>query len=466
MKSTTIIIFGATGDLTCRKLIPALYRMIKKDSNQKFLIVGAAWDDVSTEDIIKKCEQYIRDPDPHILKQLKDSFYYHQLDFLVGPDYATLQTKVTQLEKTHGMSGNRLLYLATAARFFCPITEYASQSGLAERKCKDDPVWNRLAYEKPFGHDLKSAHQINKCIENYFAEHQIYRVDHFLTKELVGNISLIRFTNIVFEPLWNHSFIENVQIVLSEELGIESRGGYYDSYGALADVAQNHMLELMALIAMEAPKKLSGEFIREQRTAVLEKVQVVDAILGQYEGYKQEKTVKPDSKTETFAALCLTINNDRWKGVPFFLKTGKKLDKKETVIRIKFRNIDCLLDQDYCPSDSNYLIIQVTPDAGFSLILNAKKPAKAFEVSPVKMEFCHSCMFGTKVPDAYETLFEEIMKGELSTSVGLKEIEAAWKIIDTVRAMNAKVHSYEKGSRGPDEAMKQFSKSHKIGWKL
>lgn len=463
MDNYTVIILGATGDLTKRKLLPSLHALLSK-SGSKVLIVGAARGDAMVHALLDDAAPFIQKKDDAAWEQLRSSFHYQQLDFTVAKDYVALEKFVCQLEKKHNMSGKRLIYLATAAHFFCTITENLSISGLAKRVEEKDSIWNRIAYEKPFGHDLKSAHEINECIKKYFYEYQIYRVDHYLNKEVVANIALLRFTNIFFEPLWNHRYIDNVQIILNEKIGVESRGGYYDSYGAVADVVQNHMLELLALVAMESPAKLTGDAIRTERAKVLKKVSVVEGFLGQYKGYTQEKDVPVDSTTETFAAFRFAIDNRRWTGVPFYLKTGKKLKKKETVIHIRFKHVDCLLSKD-CPSEPNYLTIRITPDATFALTLNTKKIDKTNEVSPVKMEFCHSCHFGDVTPTAYETLFEEIVRGELSTSVRFDEIEYAWKIIDNVREMKLPLHLYEVGSLGPKAALQDFSNKHGIRWR-
>ena len=459
----TIIIFGATGDLTRRKLIPALYYMIEKKVYVKPLIVGAARNDVTVAQLLERAKPFVKNHKEAIWKQLEHSFYYHQLDFLVEHDYETLATFVSSLEQEHAMSGNRLVYLATAAHFFCPITQYLAQSGVADRTKKDAVIWQRIAYEKPFGSDSESAREINTCVHSLFDESQIYRVDHYLTKELVSNIVLLRFTNIVFEPLWNKNYVDQVQIILSEKIGIEERGGYYDTYGALADFVQSHMLELLALVAMEEPKKLTGDYIREERARLLTKVKVIDGVRGQYEGYRREKGVASRSDTETFAALYFTVNNRRWSGVPFYTKTGKFLEKKEVVIHIIFKKAVCLLTKK-CPSDANYLTIRVAPDATFTLTLNSKIPGKTNEVAPVKMEFCHSCLFSDVMPTAYETLLEEIMRGEQSTSVRFDEIESAWRVIDSIRALDLSLQSYVRGSRGPEQAMRIFCDTHNIKW--
>jgi len=278
----------------------------------------------------------------------------------------------------------------------------------------------------------------------------VYRIDHYLTKEIVSNIAMIRFTNCVFEPLWSHRYIDQVQIIASETIGLEGRGAYYDQFGALRDVVQNHMLELLALVCMESPEKLTGDFVRGERAKVLEKVQFVEGILGQYEGYAQEESVQPNSTTETYASLKFFVNNARWSGVPFYIKTGKCLDKKETTIHIKFKQVDCLLLRG-CPMDSNWLTIKIAPDQAFLLTLNAKDPNSIDKIVPVQMEFCHSCIFGLQTPQAYEVIFEEVMRGEQSISVRYDEIEFAWQIIDQIFAQKLRVYQYKKATTGPQE---------------
>jgi glucose-6-phosphate 1-dehydrogenase len=478
MNDCTIVLFGASGDLAKRKLIPALYKLIGHNKLTNFVVVGAAYDDTSAATILEQAKPFIIQYDQAVFDRMRERFFYQRVNFVEPADFVGLEKQVSTLERTYGLSGNRIIYLAAASHFFVPITQAVASSGLARtqpslirafssassggQESSPSP-WHRLVYEKPFGEDLQTAHAINKCIARCFNESQIYRIDHYLTKEIVGNIALVRFTNCVFEPLWNNRYIDNVQIILSEKIGIDGRGGYYDHYGALKDMVQNHMLELMALIGMESPEKLTGEYIRQERVKVLEKIKVIDATLGQYEGYRSEAHVAPNSTTETFVSLFCMIENHRWAGVPFYLKTGKHLDKKETVIHIKFKQVDCLLSRN-CPSDSNYLTIEVTPEAKFSLSLNVKKPGLVNEVTPVNMEFCHSCLFGPITPEAYEVIFEEIMRGEQSISVRFDEIEYAWKVIDAIEAMNLAVYPYAPGSRGPEQA-EQFARKHGMRWR-
>lgn len=463
MNDCTIILFGASGDLAKRKIIPSLYRMIQRGVLKKFLLIGAALDSFSADDMLQQARQFIPDIDPKIWKKLQESSFYHSLNFTHPQDYIALQQYVLEQEEKHSMSGNRILYLAVASSFFCEITRQIAICRLAQKLNTQESYWHRIVYEKPFGHDLASAKEIDACIEKSFFENQIYRIDHFLTKELVSNIALIRFTNIIFEPLWNNKYIDSVHIILDENIGIEGRGLYYDHYGALADVVQNHMLEMLALIAMESPQQLTGESVSKERAKVLSEIRFVDGILGQYEGYKKEKGVKEDSATETFAALSLAIDNERWKGVPFYLKTGKRLAHKQTAIHIVFKQVTCLLTKE-CPSPANSLTIQISPEQFFALHLNAKKIGVMTEVTPIKMEFCHSCAYGNNNPTAYEKLFEDVMQGEQSIAVRTDEIEYAWKVIDTIKSSNLPLYTYKQGSEGPKE-LEAFTQKYTKGFK-
>ena len=466
MKNTTFIIFGATGDLTKRKLIPALYRFIAKERLKNFIIVGAAFSDVTAEQMLQPAREFVQGLDEEVWAVLQEHTYNKKINFTDEHDFVALNAFVQECERVQGFTeNNRLFYLATGSHFFCPITSHIAQSGLAQRQSqKGGAVWQRLVYEKPFGHDGASAHAINECIAQWFDESQIYRIDHYLTKEIVGNIAMIRFTNCVLEPLWSNRYIDQVQIVLSESVGIDLRGLYYDSYGALRDVVQNHMLELLALVCMEAPEKLTGDFIRSERAKVLEKVRFVDGILGQYDGYLSEQDVDKNSRTDTFASLQFAVDNPRWAGVPFYLKTGKCLDKKETVINIKFKQVDCLLLRG-CPTESNWLTIRIDPESSIILTLNAKSPESTDQIIPVGMEFCHSCIFGLQTPQAYEVILEEVMRGEQSIVVRCDEIEYAWKVIDAIRAQNLPLYTYAKGSIGPKQE-EQLAQKQGMRWRL
>jgi glucose-6-phosphate 1-dehydrogenase len=471
-----IIIFGASGDLTKRKIVPALYHLASNKKLGNYRIVGASRERLSVDEWFEPVKEFIDGLDENLFQELKAHAHYQQLDFLNENDFKLLAQYVEAVERDYDLSGNRLLYLAAASDFYCPITQQSAASGLARKLASTElgvptqrsvdgakSYWHRLVYEKPFGRNLTDAQEINRCIASHFYEEQIYRVDHYLTKEVVNSIALVRFTNIVLEPLWNSTYIDNVQIILSETVGVENRGGYYDAYGAIADVVQNHMLELVALIAMESPTVLTGEAIRTARAKVLAKVQVSDLLLGQYAGYRNEPMVKPDSTTETFALLALTIDNDRWRGVPFFLKTGKCLAEKETVIHINFKKINCLLTHN-CPTDSNYLTLQISPEAVFTLSLNIKKINTVDELMPVNMEFCHSCIFGMITPEAYEVIFQEVARGEQSISVRFDEIEACWRIVDGIKTKQLPLFTYEQKTTGPKEVA-LFEQKHTMRWR-
>lgn len=463
MNNCTIILFGATGDLACRKIIPALYHMIHKQHITRWALVASSIDSIDPKELLERSKKYIPIIDLATWQTMLEHTYFVSLDVTKREDYHTLKEAVERVEQKTGLPGNRIFYLATAAYFFCDITHSLAATGLARRSGTNDSAWHRIIYEKPFGHDLDSARMINECIESYFSEDQIFRIDHFLTKELVGNIGLIRFSNSVFEPLWNNNHIDNVQIILSESIGIEGRGAYYDSYGALSDVVQNHCLEMLALIAMEAPEKLVGDYIRESRAAVLSRVRFNDGILGQYNGYEHERGVKQGSRTETFAALAFKIDNERWQGVPFYVKTGKALQGKETVIHIEFKPARCILAK-ACPNEPNVLTIEIAPDAGFRLKLNAKKVGSPDEVTPVSMEFCHSCLYGPFTPEDYEVLFQEVIRGDQSVGVRFDEIEFAWNIIDQIKQKRLPLYSYQKGSNGPEE-IETFEQQHAMRWR-
>jgi len=460
-KNTTFILFGATGDLSKRKLLPALYQLIAQKKIENILIIGAAFDNATSESMINAALPFIKNPDDSILQKLYSCSYYKKLNFNTYSDFVALKEFVLECEQKYNFSQtHRLFYVATASHFFTSITQNSFGSGLLQRTTAQSAFWHRIIYEKPFGHDAQSARAINECIANLIDESQVYRIDHYLTKEVVSNIAMIRFTNCVLEPLWSNRYIDQVQIVLSETLGLEGRGSYYDAYGALKDVVQNHILEILALVCMEAPEKLIGDAIRNERVKVLQNVRFIDGILGQYDGYLNEKDVGEGSHTETYAFLKLAVDTLRWRGVPFYIKTGKCLDKKETVIHIKFKQVDCLLLRG-CPTDSNWLTISVDPESIIQLTLNVKKPLHADRVVPVVMELAHNKITGVESSQAYEVLLLEVLRGEQSISVRFDEIEYAWKLIDHLAAQKLPLYRYEKGSEGPVEEI-QFIQKHGI----
>src|SRR3989338_3017342 len=456
MEQVTFIILGATGDLTKRKIIPAIYRLLKNKKISRLGLVGVARKDLNMDSILQEAQAFIGKVNKTIWNRLKSSSYYCQLDFYNNQEYQKLGELLQEIEKKHHLSGNRLFYLATLPEHFDTITENLFNTKIARETTGS---WRRLVYEKPFGSDLASAKKINHCICRVFKENQIFRVDHYLGKELVGNISMLRFTNRVLEPLWNSLHVESIQVVMNEKIGIEGRGNFYDKYGALKDVIQNHVLQMMALTCMEAPQRLSGDYIREEKAKVLKAAQVKEVLLGQYEGYASEPGVEKESRRETFAALKLRINNRRWKNVPIYLKSGKELVEKATNIHIIFKKAGGLLN--ICPTESNVLTIRVQPNEGFELNLFAKRPGVPDLAVPVKMDFCHSCITKQKSPEAYEVLLSDVIKGHQTLFVRNDEIEYSWKIIDGIR--KEKVHSYKKGTTGPEE-LKLFEQKNGMKW--
>jgi glucose-6-phosphate 1-dehydrogenase len=459
-KNLTFVIMGATGDLAKLKLIPAVYTLLKLGTVSKVSIVGVARSEVTIQSILDEARKNIKNIDEAVWFKLCQSAYYQKLDFANLDDFESLRNKIVEIEQKENLSGNRLFYLATLPEHFEAASVNLAKVGLVDSK---DDKWERVLYEKPFGNDLASAIKINKAIDKVFDEKNVYRVDHYLGKELVGNIALLRFTNRILEPLWNNQHIDSVQIIRDEDFGIKNRGNYFDKYGAVKDMLQNHILQMLSLVAMESPKFLSGEYLRDQKVKVLKDVKIKDLFLGQYEGYENEKGVAQGSRAETFLAARLEVNNKRWKGVPFFVRSGKNLNKKEAVIHIRFKPVDCLLAKT-CPSDSNYLTIRIEPESGFSFEINSKSLRKGFEVETVDMEYCHHCDHKENTPEAYEVLLEQAIAGEQSVFVRNDEVELAWKVVDKIDTKNMEVYKYPVGSTGPKE-LADWSKKNNIVWK-
>lgn len=442
------VIIGATGDLAKKKLIPAIYKLLQEHKLNNFAVVGTSRDETTSKEILQNARRYMRHINEKVWKSLEKKFYYITGDFYDPEKWKILGMYLNTVEKNHKLQGNRLFFLATMPQHFSVIAENIGKYKLAAQKGN----WARMLFEKPFGQDLASAKKINNSIKKVFKEEQIYRLDHYLGKELVQNVSVLKFTNMVIEPLLNNKYVDQVQIVLSEDFGITGRGAYYDKYGAIKDVVQNHVMQLLSLAAMESPKKLTGNYIRDEKVKVLKKVRTTnDVVLGQFEGYKKEKDVKKNSKTETFAALKLYVDTPRWNKTPFYVIAGKEMKRKITSIYIQFKQSPCLLFKKICGFEPNHLVIQIQPKEGFYLQLNAKAPGKT-DITPVHMEFCHECVFGPNTPAAYENLFLDVIKGDQSAFIRTDEIEEQWKIIGKIKKP-AKIYSYKKGSY-PKEADK------------
>ncbi|MFH1831891.1 MAG: glucose-6-phosphate dehydrogenase, partial [bacterium] len=454
----TFVILGATGDLTKRKLIPAIYKLIAEQKLCKFAIVGASFDTVTVQDILAQAKFFVPAANPEIWQKLEKAFYFYSMDFYNARAYVGFCSLLNNVEKENNLVGNRVFYFATLPKHFITITQNLVQSCIVKKSTKDQlqnsSVWTRLVYEKPFGDDLSSSKKINKYLASVFDESQIFRIDNYLGKELVGTIPLTRFTNKILEPLWNNKHIDSVHINLSENLGIQNRGLYYDNYGAIKDMVQSHMLQLMGLTTMEAPESLSARAIRDAKAAVFKKVIIEKVVVGQCDDYTKEKSVASDSQTETYVAIKASVNNKRWRGVPFYLTTGKYLSKKESSIRLNFKRVKCLLNT--CPSVPNYFIVKIFPVEGMSFGVNAKVPGSSYEVTPVEMDFCHGCLFGPNTPESYETLLSDVIKGDQSAFVRSDEVESSWRIVKQIEALKGPLCIYKKESQGPVQAQEIY----------
>ncbi len=460
MNKTLFILLGAAGDLARKKLFPALYHLVSTGQIPQLHILGAAFENVTAAHILQTSRPFMHNVDELIYDEFVTRFSYYPL--ADGPESLKKIAAIAQeLADRFGLV-NRVVYCATPARTFGDLTQQLVNQKIIWRENSGTKQWCRVIFEKPFGEDLKSAHELNSHLAQLLSEQQIYRVDHYLGKDIIGTISLLRFTNRIFEPLWNADHVAWVEIVLSETVGAGHRTAYYDAYGALKDMVQNHMLQILALIAMEMPRKLEGADIQNQKAAVLSQVTCVDGILGQYEGYLNTAGIKENSITPTFAALKLMIDTKRWQGVPFYLKTGKTLNKHETKIILHFKKVDCLLSRQ-CPSPSDTLIIQIYPEPGFGLMVNVKKPGLDLEVEPVFMDFCYEQHFGAHALSGYEAVLLEVLRGDRSISVRFDEIEYAWAIVDSIINASFPVYSYKQGSNGPQE-LEDFAQRNTMRW--
>jgi glucose-6-phosphate 1-dehydrogenase len=462
-KMTSIVIFGATGDLTHRKLVPALFNLWRKGRMpEQFNIIGFARrpysDDVFRDGLLEGAHDLAGlkiDDAQWVEFASRISYYQGNLDN--ADDYAGLQT---YLQEKEGEDANRLYYLATAPEYYADVVTLLGGAGMAH---EDNGAWRRLIIEKPFGTDLASAKSLNQSVQRVFAESQIYRIDHYLGKETVQNILFFRFTNTIFEPIWNRNYIDNVQITVAESVDVEHRAGYYDKAGVLRDMFQNHLLQLLALVAMEPPVSLDADKLRNEKVKVLAAVRPPapqDAIHAQYDGYCTTANVTPNSQTPTYTALKLYVENWRWQGVPFYLRSGKALRAKTSEISIIFRqppNVLFTLPDDHGLT-SNALSLCIQPDEGIHLNLEAKVPDVSRKLQAVDLEFHYRDSFKDSVlPEAYERLLLDGLLGDAALFTRSDEIELAWTLIDGVLDSRTKpdapsLTSYAKGSWGPAEA--------------
>ena len=442
---------GATGDLAQKKLFPAIYRLLLHHRmGENVFVVGIGRKEFTKEEFLQKVRSNIPTVEEATWKRFAGALDYYSLDFTDAPKYAEFAQFLAEKEKIHGTNGNRLFHLATLPENFHVIAQNLSKSGLVNQTGN----WCRVVFEKPFGKNKESAKKLNKDISKVFTDDQIFRIDHYLGKELVQNIEVFRFANPIISHLWNNQFIDHVQINLIEDFGVENRAAFYDSEGALRDVAQNHLLQMLSLVTMDTPKEFTENHFHTEKIKILKKIKPLnreEVVLGQYEHYMNEPGVKENSKTETFSAFKLFLNHKKWKDVPFYLRTGKNLAKRYSSIYIQFKKDvkSALPHEGLAP---NYLVIQIQPDDGIVLQLNGKLPHEKTKIKPVKLTFCHKCLFGINTPEAYETLLYDAAKGDKSSFLRHEEIEHAWKIMDPMINANLPIHTYSKGSFGPAQA--------------
>ncbi len=478
----TLVIFGATGDLTHRKLIPALYNIaVSGDLPPQFKVVGFARRDKS-DDVFRKelqeanAEHSRQAHNDELWDSFAHSIHYHRSEFEDPDGYKALGKLLEDFDNERGTEANRLFYLASAPEYFDQIMQQLRAAGLSEGT---GGRWARVVCEKPFGKDLKTARHLNEVVSQTFHEKDTYRIDHYLGKETAQNIMVLRFANSLFEPNWNSRYIDHVQITCAENLGMEGgRGGYYDTAGALRDMVQNHLFQLLSLVAMEPPTDLSADSVRDEKVKVIRALRPLtgpeavgqSVVRAQYTagsvdgvtrvGYRQEDRVNPESKTECYVALRLFVDTWRWQGVPFYIRVGKQLPKKATEISVHFKKppqVPFATSQMIADSE-NTLIIRIQPDEGISLRILCKQPGQALFVQPVKMDFHYSNSFGKASPEAYERLLLDAMAGDATLFARRDEVENAWKFIDEIeKAWHESptppaMREYPAGSWGPKEA--------------
>ena len=451
---STVVLFGATGDLAHRKVFPALYQLWRTHLlPHEFVVVAIGRrpydDETFRAEIRDSLGQYSRSLplDEEAWASFSEHICYQRLDFADPGGFDSLSERLDALDGERGTRGNRLFYLATQPSQFAEIVAQLGRAGLDHER--HDGGWRRVVIEKPFGHDLDSARRLNREVGKVFRESQVYRIDHYLGKETVRNLLVFRFGNGIFEPLWNRRYVDHVQITVAESIGIETRGAFYEETGASRDVLQNHLLQLVSLIAMEPPATFEADALRDEKVKVLRAIgtrrpdPATEVVRGQYgpgwvaatevSGYRQEAGVDPGSETETFVAARLTIDDWRWSGVPFYIRTGKRLPKRATEIAIQFREVPHHLFRDEAVDpEPNLLAIHIQPDEGIMLRFGAKVPGLGMAIRPVTMDFTYGSAFSVDSPDAYETLILDALQGDASLFTRADEVEEAWSIIDPI----------------------------------
>lgn len=472
-----LVIFGASGDLTARKLIPALFNLyLRKDLPEGFRVLGIGRSEMNDEAFRAKILPGIgrENENDSARKNFAATLHYLSMDPSKASGYGLLKSRLAELDVEIHSGGHYIYYLATPPSLYSVIAENLASEGL--NMDHGTLSEKRLIVEKPFGIDMVSARELNRKLLMHFSENQIYRIDHYLGKETVQNLLVTRFSNSIFEPLWNRNYIEYIEITSAESLGIENRGGYYDDAGALRDMVQNHLMQLVGLVAMEPPVVIESNAIRNETMKVFQSIRPIKeedveqfVVRGQYTaatirgeqvaGYREEKGVRPDSRTETFIAMKMYIDNWRWADVPFFIRTGKRLPTRVTEIVIHFRPTPHRLfaNQDYTREAINMLIIRIQPDEGMLLKFGMKIPGAGFHVQEVNMDFHYSDLADIKLPDAYERLLLDCMQGDSTLYSRGDALEASWSFFDPIlkaweRRPDIKVFGYPAGTWGPEPA--------------
>ena len=475
-----IVIFGASGDLTHRKLIPALYNLYKIGRlSENFSVLGVARSDLNDETFREKMREALihnEETTPETLDAFCSHLYYQAVNTSDAQDYGKLVPRLDNLHFKYKTCGNTLYYMSTPPSLYGVIPECLAAHGLNT----EEYGWKRIIVEKPFGYDEKTAQALDVQIHRFFEEHQIYRIDHYLGKETVQNLLVLRFSNGWFEPLWNRNFIDYVEITGAESIGVEERGGYYDGSGAMRDMFQNHLLQVLAMVAMEPPAIINANSMRDEVAKVMHSLRPLTAedmehnlVLGQYtaaeingkmeNGYLEEKGVPADSRTETYIALRCEIENWRWAGVPFYVRTGKRLPARVTEIVIHFKTTPHPVFSQNAPE--NKLIIRIQPDEAISMRFGLKKPGAGFEAKEVSMDFRYADLAGAQVLTAYERLLLDAMKGDATLFARTDAVHAAWKFVQPIldyKANGGRIHEYEAGTWGPVAADKLIAKQGKV----
>lgn len=485
-----LVIFGGTGDLTHRKLMPSLYNLqYKKILPENFAIISVGRREINEkeyrEQVKKSISTYSRFPlEENTWLEMQEKIHYISFDFSASEGYIKLKETLNVMDGKYKTEGNRIYYLAVAPEYFDVIVDKLDSHNMA---LKAGGV-KRLVIEKPFGKNLESAYYLNDKITSVFTEKNTYRIDHYLGKEMIQNIMVLRFANTVFEPIWNNKYIDNIQISSSETVGVENRGGYYETSGALKDMIQNHMFQLLTLTAMEPPANLETESIRDEKVKVMRSMSKLtpeyikdNMVRGQYGAgiignkkyiaYRDEDRVAKASNIETFAALKLYIQNHRWAGVPFYLRSGKRLRDKSTEIIIQFKSLPGVLyfkEQDSL--QPNLLVIKIQPREGAFFQFNGKKPGTGNNIVPIQMDFCQNCNLENNSPEAYERLLSDVIKGDSTLFTRWDEVEFSWRYIDNIlkvwRESETDFPNYESGTWGPEAAEELLRRDGRKWWNL